>query len=302
LPELIPAKVWDVLTCSSCGHSLSQINDGAKCASCGLYYPFTESGSLDLRLQKPKSYPIEFVLGTSLLPEDGFNFDPLQPNPSPEVDFSGTKVPRHLTKEILSYFPKARTANSLMLDLGCGKSIHKGVAERAGFGWVGLDYETPGAPILGDAQSLPFEDKSFEFILCVTVIQYIRYPFVMIQEAQRVLKPGGILIGTVAFLEPSHGTSFYHHSHLGTYNLLQQGGFTVEKVAPSAEWSSLKAQASMGMFFMMPRPLAQAVVYPLELLHRLWWWGGSLIAGRPLENTRIRHFTGSLTFVASKKT
>jgi SAM-dependent methyltransferase len=187
-----------------------------------------------------------------------------------------------------------------MLDLGCGNGVHKELGEQAGFDWVGLDYEAPDAPILGDAHALPFEDNTFDFIMCVTVLQYVRYPFVAMREACRVLKPGGKIIGTVAFLEPSHGTSFYHHTHLGIYNILQQGGFIVQKIAPQEHWPVLKALASMGLFFRMPRALAQAIVFPLQLFHQFWWQAGSLLSGRKLENIRHRHFTGSFTFIASK--
>jgi SAM-dependent methyltransferase len=300
MPQSLSKNVWKYLVCSSCGRNLTAGNRGATCTGCGLSYPYTESGSLDLRLQVPKIYPDTFALGTPLLPPEGFPFEPLNLNPAPEVDFSTVRIPRHLTKEILSYFPRARSQDSLMLDLGCGKAIHKEIVEQAGFEWVGLDYEAPEAQILGDAQALPFQDETFDFILCVTVIQYVRYPFVMIREANRVLRPGGKLIGTVAFLEPSHGTSFYHHTHLGTYNLLRHGGFQVEKLAPSVEWSVLRALASMGMFFRMPRWTAQAIVLPLELFHRLWWRGGEFLSGKSLENLRVRHFTGSFTFIASK--
>ena len=300
MTQQLSTNVWNHLVCSFCGQSLEANSQGATCPGCGLTYPYTDSGSLDLRLQHTKSFPDTFELGIPLLPEEGFPFEPLKANPAPEVDFSNTPTPRHWTKEILSYFPRAESDNSLMLDLGCGKAVHKEVAERAGFEWVGLDYETPEAQILGDAQALPFQDNTFDFILCVTVIQYVRFPFVMIREANRVLKPNGKLIGTVAFLEPSHGTSFYHYTHLGTYNLLQHGGFEVEKLAPSKEWSALKALASMGMFFRMPRWMAQSIVLPLELLHRLWWRGGELVSRRSLENLRVRHFTGSFTFIASK--
>lgn len=248
MSQSLSNNVWKHLVCSSCGHSLEAQSQGATCPGCGLVYFYTESGSLDLRLQHPKSYTDAFELGTPLLPDEGFSFDPLQINSDPQVDFSGIPTPRHLTKEILSYFPHANSRNSLMLDLGCGKAIHKEVAERAGFEWVGLDYEAPEAQILGDAQALPFQDEIFDFILCVTVIQYVQFPFVMIREANRVLKPNGKLIGTLAFLEPSHGTSFYHYSHLGTYNLLKHGGFEIERLAPSREWSVLRALASMGCF------------------------------------------------------
>ena len=300
MPHPIPNSIWDCLICSSCGKKLESDSNGATCSACGLHYPYTESGSLDLRLQQQKTYSDTFSLGTPLLPDSNFQFDPLQANPDPEVDFSGVKLPRHLTKEILSYFPRAKSKDSMILDLGCGKAVHKDVAEHAGFEWVGLDYDAPEAQILGDAQALPFQDKTFDFILCVTVIQYVQFPFVMMREANRVLKSGGKFIGTVAFLEPSHGTSFYHHTHLGMYNLLKHGGFEVEKLAPSKEWTVLKALASMGMFYRMPRRLAQFIVLPLELFHRLWWHAGELVTRKPLENTRIRHFTGSFTFVALK--
>ncbi|HEY9152576.1 MAG TPA: methyltransferase domain-containing protein [Anaerolineales bacterium] len=293
-------NIWNILTCSYCGQKLEKTNAGAVCPVCGSNYGYSKSGSLDLRLTQSKKYPADFELGTPLLPASGFQFDPLQSNSSPQVDFSGMEIPRHLSKQILSYFPKAKSQESMMLDLGCGKAVHKDAAEHAGFEWVGLDYEALEAPIFGDAQALPFKDNSFEFILCVSVIQYVRFPFVMIREAQRVLKPGGRLIGTVAFLEPSHGTSFYHFTHLGTYNLLQHGGLTVEKIAPSETWSSLKAQAGMGMFYGMPRSVARAMVYPLELLHKLWWRVAGLVKRQPLENLRIRHFTGSFAFIASK--
>ena len=286
MPHGLSNRVWDRLACSYCGAGLKGSERGADCPNCGSSYPYTSSGSLDLRLKKPRQYRLDFDLGTALLPEAGFDFSPLQANEDPAVDFSNAVPPRHLTREILSYFPKAPSDSSLALDLGCGAGVHKNVCERAGFEWVGMDHDAPQAPILGDAHCLPFKDETFEFILCVTVLQYIRYPFVMMREAQRVLKPGGKLIGTVAFLEPSHGTSYYHHSHLGAYNSLHYGGF--------------KALANMGLFHGMPTRMARALVLPLQFLHELWWRTGGLVRGRDVEATRIRHFTGSFTFVASK--
>lgn len=298
--KTLSANITQNLRCSYCAHALQITKEGAECAGCSSKYKYSSSGSLDLRLQLPKKYHLDFELGTSMLPDQGFPFEPLQMNLESEVDFSSIAPPRHLTRELLSYLPKAKSQDSLMLDLGCGKAIHKDISERAGFEWVGLDYESPDAPILGDAHSLPFKDNTFEAIMCVSVLQYTRFPFVAIREAYRVLKPNGRLIGTVAFLEPSYGASFYNHSHLGAYNLLQFGGFNVEKLAPSKTWSGLRAQAGMGLFLRMPRTLAQLMVLPLEGLHKLWWRGGGWLTGKPMENIRLRHFAGSFEFVAMK--
>jgi SAM-dependent methyltransferase len=300
MSPLLSSNLWNILTCSYCGHELVRTNSGAGCSNCNLEYEYSDSGSLDLRLRKPKKIGLEFELGIPLLSGNGFQVEPLIKNSKPEVDFTNTNVPRHLTKEILSYFPRAKSSDNFMLDLGCGDTIHKGVCEQAGFEWVGLDYKSATAPILGDAHSLPFKSETFDFILSIAVLEHIRYPFVMMREAYRVLKPHGKFIGTVAFLEPFHEDSFYHHTHLGTINSLQYGGFIIEKLAPSEEWSVLVAQASMALFPKMPSIMSRSIVYPIQQLHKLWWQAGSLVTPNATKHIRVRNTTGAFTFVATK--
>ncbi len=296
----ISDDVWKIIACPHCGASLHGSNQNVTCTSCQSHYGYTKSGAIDLRLQQPKKYQYDFLLGTSLLPKSGFDFHPLKEESNPHVDFSKQYVPHHLSREIMSHFPKAKTDNSLMLDLGCGNMVHRNVCEYAGFKYVGLDYDSNEASILGDAHALPFKDRSFEFILSVAVLEHIRFPFVAMQEAYRVLEPNGIFIGTVAFLEPFHGDSFYHHTHLGTYNSLQEGGFRIEKICPSDRWSVLIAQARMGLFPKMPHMFSIPCIMPIQIMHKIWWRLGSVISKKATEETRIRNTTGAFTFIAHK--
>jgi SAM-dependent methyltransferase len=265
-----------------------------------LTYPERSSGGLDLRLRRPKTCELRFELGTHLPPEDHVSFEPLPMNPVPEVDFTGWQAPFHLTRELLSHVPRARTPTSIMLDLGCGEAIHRDVMEHCGYEYVGLDYDTPGAPFLGDAHALPFREASFEFILSIAVLEHIRYPHVMMTEAARVLKPGGRFMGTVAFLEPFHLNSYYHHSHLGTLNSLQYAGFDVLRIAPSTDWTGLRAQALMEFYPRMPRTMIKAIVAPVDVSRRLWQGLRRLRNPRIELNQHARNVTGSFTFIATK--
>ena len=299
--HLLSNNVWKILVCPNCGKAVDKNDDGCLCKNCQSQYVYADSGSLNLRLQRPKKFQYVFELGNSLLSESKFDFRVLPKNPTPAVDFSDFDVPFHLSREMISYFPKAINNDSLMLDLGCGSTIHRDLCEHAGFDYVGLDYASKKAPILGDSHSLPFKDKSFEFILSVAVLEHIRFPFVAMKEAHRVLRPGGKFIGTVAFLEPFHGDSFYHHTHLGTYNSLQEGGFEIELIAPNDKWLVLIAQASMALFPEMPGVFSKALVMPLQLFHKLWWRLGGKFTGKASENTRILNTTGSFIFIARRK-
>lgn len=294
-------RIWEILACPDCGHSL-QRSAGAEvvCAGCDTTYSFSDSGQLDLRLKAPKKYQLDYVVGDPLLSEPDLSFEPLSLNPAPELDADNIDVPPRLTRELISYFPRGSGAGSLMLDLGCGTTVHESLCEQAGFEYVGLDYDSAQAPILGDAHALPFRDNSFDFVLSMAVLHLIRYPLVMMEEVHRVMKPNGRFIGSVAFLEPYSGYCFYQHTHLGTLNSLQYGGFSVDRIAPSAEWSGLTALGQMALFPRMPRALAGLLVWPLETLHKLWWRLAAIVRRKPNETRRILNATGAFAFVATK--
>ncbi|MEX1248321.1 MAG: class I SAM-dependent methyltransferase [Anaerolineales bacterium] len=302
MSHTISARVWRVLACPACGAPLSQQNNGALCSSCQIIHPYSVNGQLDLRLQSPKKHTIEFELGKPLLPPDGFPFEILQENRTPAIDLDYAKVPWHLTRQLLSHFPKARANDALMLDLGCGDGIHKETAETFDFEWVGLDYSLPEAPIRGDGHALPFQDASFEFVLSIAVLEHIQFPFVMTGEAYRVLQPGCLFIGTVSFLEPFHNDSYYHHSHLATYNSLHSAGFEVLHLSPAPEWPALVAMSEMALFRLMPGWLGRVLVWPLQVLHRLWWALGYAItrSERSSEKYRLLSTSGAFTFIARK--
>lgn len=294
---VLSPKIWSILRCPACAASLAPVEAGASCMSCGTAYP-RGAAALDLRLQRPKRVTAEFVLESPLVPP-GLEFRELEKREPGEVDFSGVRVPYHLTPELMSYFPRG-TLGTTMLDLGCGTGRHREICEHAGFEYVGLDYGEPGAMLFGDGHALPFADGSFDAIMSIAVLEHIRYPFIMAQEAARVLKPGGVFLGTVAFLEPFHQNSFYHHTHLGTCNTLVHAGFEIERIAPSREWDVLAAQSRMGLFPKMPRMLSAAIIGPLRALHRLWWWLGSFVNPKANEAARVRDHTGAFAFVVRK--
>lgn len=293
-------RIVDRLWCHWCGGQLQVGPQGAECA-CGARYPRTARGTLDLRPRRSKKYPLEFQVGTDLPVDSSLRFEPLQPNEAAEVDFTGARVPHHMTRPLMSYFPRAASQDSLMLDLGCGNGVHREICELAGFEWVGVDYDPDSdASLLADAHALPFEEASFEFVLSIATLHLLRYPHVVLQEIRRVLQPGGVFVGTVAFLEPFHDGGFYHHTHLGILNSLQSAGFEVQRVAPSLEWSALNAQAQMALFPRMPPLLSRSIVYPTQLLHKLWWKVGSAVTHNPnaTEAVRVRNTTGAFAFVA----
>ena len=288
------------LMCPLCNTSMEISKSTIQCGSCNTNYFDDNSSIPDLRLREKKQYLFETTLGLKAEQNILMKIGILKEAVDPQVDYSQHEVPNHLTRTLLSHFPKAKTAQSLMLDLGCGDMLHKEVCEHAGFIHVGLDYSSQEATINGDAHALPFEDESFEFILTVAVLEHLKYPMIAMREANRVLKPGGKIIGTVAFLEPFHGESYYHHSHLGIINTLTEGDFNIEHISPSSTWSVMFAQASMGLFPKMPKIVSNILVLPLHLLSILWWKIGSIFSDKATEKIRIRNTTGAFTFIAIK--
>ncbi len=81
-----------------------------------------------------------------------------------------------------------------VLDVGCGRGFVRDVVRAAGGVYEGVDLVPNGTDfplVLGDAQSLPFADGSFDRVMCLDAFEHIPEPARAAVEFRRVLKPGG---------------------------------------------------------------------------------------------------------------
>jgi len=104
--------------------------------------------------------------------------------------------------------------------------------------WAG-----PGPRILGDCMTLPFPSQTFDLLISWAVLEHVRNPWQAVAELARVSKPGALLIGAVAFLEPFH-ESYFHMSRWGVIEILSENGFQVERM-----WSHWHLTSSFSLMY-----------------------------------------------------
>ena len=133
----------------------------------------------------------------------------------------------------------ASVAKGRMLDVGCGLKPHESVFAPHVTEHTGIDY-SPGsgfrgnrADVCGDAAYLPFADSSFDTVLCTELLVDVPDPDRVITEFARILKPGGVLITTAAFVFPVHDRNdYYRFSPGGLSTIMERHGLTVDRVVP----------------------------------------------------------------------
>ena len=106
----------------------------------------------------------------------------------------------------------AKHKEGLVLDIGAG--FRNNYYENVVFLDV-IDY--PTTDVLSIAERLPFQDNSFDAIVCVSVLQHIKTPSKAASEMMRVLKEGGELLVTASFLQP------YFEDPNHYFNFTEQG-------------------------------------------------------------------------------
>lgn len=63
----------------------------------------------------------------------------------------------------------------------------------------------PGVDVAADGGRLPFRPETFDYVWSNAVLEHVRDPFGVAREIVRVLRPGGLAIVHVPFLEFGHG-------------------------------------------------------------------------------------------------
>ncbi|MEU3790839.1 class I SAM-dependent methyltransferase [Streptomyces fructofermentans] len=99
-----------------------------------------------------------------------------------------------------------RTGGAL-LDIGCGTGIVTRRLAAAGLRVTGADAaggmlrqaaeRTPGRVVLADTRQLPFPDALFDAVSAVWLLHLLDDADRVVQEAARVLRPGGVFVTTV---------------------------------------------------------------------------------------------------------
>jgi len=123
--------------------------------------------------------------------------------------------------------------NKKVADVGCGFGTMKKVVEDVGGTWIGIEPFEGGAEIVkGDAQDLPFPDNTFDVVLMHAVLEHVPNVSEAFAEVSRVLKPGGVFVGYVSFMESFHEISYTHMSHKSIEYFSNDNGMALERVAP----------------------------------------------------------------------
>jgi SAM-dependent methyltransferase len=88
--------------------------------------------------------------------------------------------------------------DSKWLNIGSGGKV-------LGSNFVNLDiYAGPNIDIVASADNIPLEDDMFDGIASIAVLEYVRFPELVVKEIYRVLKSNAVVFIEVPFMQPVH--------------------------------------------------------------------------------------------------
>jgi len=122
-----------------------------------------------------------------------------------------------------------------VLEIGCGERHSEPYFQNRGFHYVGSDVDIRGRgpDVLCDAHNLPFIDESFDVYYSRAVYEHLMCPLLALTEAERVLRPGGIVMCACAFIYGFHDrASFFNCTHGALITMLREAGFEDIQIWP----------------------------------------------------------------------
>lgn len=132
-----------------------------------------------------------------------------------------------------------------LLDIGCGNKPYKKFFDGTIRSYVGCDIVQSSENVVDDicaATGLCYEAEQFDTIFSTQVLEHVADHSKMIEEAYRVLKPGGHVILTVPFAWELHEEpyDFFRFSKHGLHHLLEKHHFEIISLkANGGKWAAM---------------------------------------------------------------
>jgi SAM-dependent methyltransferase len=203
------------------------------------------------------AYPLERGVPNLMHPPQRFRTDIAWYEPWDDLDamrfdppprHQATDLPYHLDAHLASV-PGDAGNGRWILEVGCGERKCEPYFTKRGFRYVGTDADHRGiGPHLKvDAHNLPFNDASFDFYFSLAVYEHLASPLQAALEANRILKPGGTMFGTAAFVYGFHDrASFHHMTHAGLLWTLRMAGFKDIRIWPDWKYTAAIPEMAFG--------------------------------------------------------
>lgn len=126
-----------------------------------------------------------------------------------------------------------------LYDLGCGEMPYRKwfldyVNIYTGVDWGGTQHKIK-ADILSDLnETLPIEGQSADTVISLSVMEHLREPQIFLNEAYRILKPGGAMILQVPFMWWVHESphDYFRYTRYGLEYLFDMAGFKSVEIYP----------------------------------------------------------------------
>lgn len=169
----------------------------------------------------------------------------------------------------------APRARGRLLDVGCGDKPYEHLFTEYVTEYVGIEHEASFSAtaaaggrkkpdFLYDGNRLPFDDRTFDTVLSVQVLEHTPRPGPLMREMARVLKDDGLLIVTAPFQFRLHEEphDYFRYSHHGLRELCREAGLEVVHVEQQGSlWSVLghKLNSYLGLNVARLDGVAQAM-------------------------------------------